>query len=118
MRGFTDNSEKWSHAVGQLRPNLRGLFDVHGNVYEWCHDWYAADLSDGAEDPTGAEAGSYRLARGGGWVYSASLCRSANRSRYLPDDRSSFLGFRVAAVPSASPASPASPASGAESDSR
>ena len=81
-------------------PNLRGLFDVHGNVYEWCHDWYASDLDDGAEDPTGAEAGSYRLAPGGGWDYSASLCRSANRSRYLPDDRSSFLGFRVATVPS------------------
>ena len=114
---FLDNSEQWSHTVGELRPNLRGLFDVHGNLYEWCHDWYASDLSDGAEDPTGAEAGSYRVNRGGSWSIPATLCRSAYRSRLQPANRSD-LGFRVAAVPSASPAGPASPARGAESGSR
>ena len=71
---------EWSHAVGQLRPNLRGLFDVHGNLYEWCHDWYGEDLSDDAEDPMGAEAGSFRVFRGGSWGDPASDCRSAYRN--------------------------------------
>ena len=100
MRGLRTTPEQWSHAVGQLRPNLRGLFDVHGNLYEWCHDWYAQVPDNDAEDPLGAAAGSDRVNRGGGWDYSASRCRSANRSRYLPDDHSSFLGFRVTIVPS------------------
>ena len=97
---FQDNAEKWSHAVGQFRPNLRGLFDVQGNLYEWCHDWYGADLSDNAEDPVGAEEGSYRVDRGGSWGDPASDCRTAHRSGNQPGFRNNDLGFRVAAVPS------------------
>jgi formylglycine-generating enzyme required for sulfatase activity len=109
---FQDNSEQWSHVVGQLRPNLRGLFDMHGNLYEWCHDWYASDLSNDARDPMGADAGSDRVGRGGGWSGPATDCRSAFRSGGLPHDRNTLLGFRVATVPSASPPSHVSQAAG------
>ena len=113
---FLDNSENWSHSVGQLRPSLRGLFDTHGNLFEWCHDWYAEDLSDNATDPIGAETGSDRVFRGGCWGYPSLFCRSAFRGWHQPGFRDGILGFRVATtVP---PANPASPASDAESDSR
>ena len=62
-----DNAEGWSHPVVKLRPSLGGLFDIHGNLQEWCHDWYENQLSDGAVDPLGAEGGSSRVFRGGGW---------------------------------------------------
>ncbi|MCY2996078.1 MAG: formylglycine-generating enzyme family protein [Planctomycetota bacterium] len=71
---------------GELRPSLRGLFDMHGNVSEWCSDGY----DDGA---------SSRVIRGGGWGSSAWFCRAAIRGRFVPLLRSGSLGFRVAAVP-------------------
>ncbi len=98
---FIDNSEKWAHEVGQSRPNLRGLFDVHGNVYEWCYDWYGADMTGQIEDPVGPASGSFRVFRGGGWYVSPAFCRAAVRLRDRPVFRSIDLGFRVAIVPSA-----------------
>ncbi len=98
---FMDNSEEWMHEVGQLRPNLRGLFDVHGNVYEWCCDWYGADREAEAEDPLGPETGTFRVFRGGAWYVSSAFCRAAVRLRDRPVFRSLDLGFRVVIVPSA-----------------
>src|SRR5262249_54461775 len=67
---------KHTELGGTLRPNPRGLFDVHGNVWEWCHDWYQGRLTDGT-DPVGAADGKNRTLRGGGWDRSAWHCRSA-----------------------------------------
>jgi len=72
---FMDNSNGWSHAVGQLRPTLRGLFDIHGNLREWCHDWYGSYEED-VDDPVAPFRGSIRSDRGGTW---SSTARSGGR---------------------------------------
>ena len=98
---FVDNSGRKTHPVGEKRPNAWGLYDMHGNVWEWCSDWYESDYygSSPSADPTGPSTGSYRVYRGGGWNYRAWGCRSARRFRLRPGRRDSYLGFRVALVP-------------------
>jgi formylglycine-generating enzyme required for sulfatase activity len=82
-------------AVGSFPPNAWGLYDMHGNVWEWCWDWYGSYSSGARTDPTGASSGSYRVYRGGCWCTYGLLLRSAYRSYYNPDDRGSILGFRL-----------------------
>ena len=84
--------------VGSYKPNGWGLYDMHGNVWEWCSDWYAEKLVVGS-DSIGALTGSNRLGRGGSWNYGGRDCRSANRNGYDPGCRLNFVGFRLAAVP-------------------
>ncbi len=84
-------------AVGSYPPNDFGLFDMHGNVWEWCADWYAEDYyaNSPLEDPTGPETGQYRVQRGGDWSASAANCRSAYRGRSEPGQHVYRFGFRV-----------------------
>ncbi len=83
--------------VGQFRKNTFGLHDMHGNVSEWCEDWYQANYYETSprEDPVNTKAGKYRLARGGSWNVRARDCRSATGNPFLPDHCSSEVGFRV-----------------------
>ena len=87
--------------VGTYAPNAWGLYDMHGNVWEWCYDWYAEYPAVESTDPCGPDGGSYRVVRGGAWHDVARDCRSACRLRCDPGGRYQYLGFRVAAVQSA-----------------
>jgi formylglycine-generating enzyme required for sulfatase activity len=92
---YDENSGKTTHPVGGKKPNGWGLYDMHGNVWEWCQDWHGDYPSRSVTDPTGAASGSLRVYRGGSWHYISGLCRSAYRSGTAPDYRYHFLGFRV-----------------------
>jgi formylglycine-generating enzyme required for sulfatase activity len=87
-------TENATATVGSYAPNEWGLYDMHGNVWEWCLDWYA-DAKSGGYDPKGADSGSVRVLRGGGWNYSASYCRSAHRNYNAPSIRYFAFGFRL-----------------------
>ncbi len=82
-------------SVGSYQPNAWGLYDMHGNVSEWCEDRYGAYSSSAQIDPTGATSGSYRVNRGGSWNYGAVALRSAYRSDNAPSFRINFFGFRL-----------------------
>jgi formylglycine-generating enzyme required for sulfatase activity len=105
---YQTNSDGWSHRTGLLRPSVGGLFDIHGNLSEWTHDWY--------------KKGSYRVYRGGSWDDDAADCRAAGRSYGPPTNRADRSGFRVALSSSSQAQVPAEPelgdeeASGAEAD--
>jgi formylglycine-generating enzyme required for sulfatase activity len=91
--------EPYAHRVGQKKANPWGVYDMHGNVREWCRDCYAERLPGGRDPDAQADAkgaGPFRVFRGGSWADSAAFCRSAERFRDSPSDRSNVLGFRIA----------------------
>lgn len=92
---FGGNSNNQTHPVGLKKPNDWGLYDMNGNVWEWCSDNYANYPKGALTDPLGPETGMARVIRGGSWAYSAVNCRSANRGRTVPIRRYSAGGFRV-----------------------
>ena len=97
---FAENSGKHVHPPRELCPSIRGLFDLHGNRFEWTHDWYADYGGAAAADSLGAKEGSYRVYRGGSWYNDAANCRTAIRNSSDPTNRSDNLGFRLALSPS------------------
>jgi uncharacterized repeat protein (TIGR02543 family) len=96
-RYWSNGGENRQHArAGLYAPNAWGLYDMHGNVAEWCLDWYGAVSSAPVVDPSGPLAGTERLRRGGSWASTAGSCRSAARDRALPGTGNDSSGFRLA----------------------
>jgi len=105
---YADNSASRTHPVGQKKPNAWGLYDMHGNVFEWCQDsydsgYYRMFTSEPAVDPSASSEASDRVIRGGCYPGRSTDCRSANRERSVPTNRSSYYGFRLVLDQSSKP---------------
>ena len=87
---------EYTSPVGSFAANPFGLKDMHGNVWEWVNDWYGDYKAEPQQDPQGADKGTYRVLRGGSWLYKAQYARSANRNNGAPDARDFSMGFRPA----------------------
>ncbi len=94
---YCGNSDRQTHPAAQKAPNAWGLYDMHGNVYEWCQDWYGEYPLSTEPDPLGLpKSCSGRVIRGGSWLSSAKICRSASRFGWSPQSGNHFIGFRLA----------------------
>ncbi len=94
MAWYRDNAKGETHEVARKQPNSWGLYDMHGNVYEWCADWYGGYAPGPVTDPRGLDTGGRRVLRGGSWIDDGSRVRSARRNHSGPVNRYGFIGFR------------------------
>ena len=93
---FVFNAGAETNPVGKKLPNAWGLYDMSGNVFEWCNDYYTANLgNDPVTDPKGPDTGPGRVLRSSSWFYGADNCRSANRGYQLQDEGNGSIGFRL-----------------------
>ena len=93
-----EKGEEYTHPVGVKKPNAWGLYDMHGNVWEWCADWYVDDAKTDIRDPKGPADRNFRVLRGGSWCDYPQYCRAAHRARFTPGYRDYDNGFRVVVV--------------------
>ena len=96
---YSQNGDNTTHPVGQKLPNFWGLYDMHGNVLNWCQDWWGQYPGGSAVDPVGPATGASRVIRGGSWLRTAAHCRSAFRHSFAPETRNILIGFRVVLTP-------------------
>lgn len=106
MAWYDDNSGNQSHPVAQKSPNAWGFHDMHGNVQEWCRDWYAGYPGGSVDDPAGPAAGQFHVVRGGGWGTPLGACRSAFRWWSPTNNGSPIIGLRLVLAPVPSPQQP------------
>lgn len=93
--GWSDISNDKTQSVASKKPNELGIYDMSGNVREWCKDWYGAYSATAQTNPQGPSTGTSRVLRGGSWYNAASYCRVANRRSKAPDYSDFSIGFRV-----------------------
>ena len=98
---YNANSGSTTHPVGQKKPNAWGVYDTHGNVWEWCQDWWHNSYKKAPSDGSAwaSPTSDFRVFRGGGWYYDARNCRSSFRINVAPGFASTFIGFRVSRTP-------------------
>ncbi len=98
---YWNNSGHETHPVGTKQPNKLGIYDMSGNVWEWCSDWYDENYYGNSpqNNPQGPSSGTYRVYRGGSWRHYARYCRVAARSNVIPAHRDDYLGFRLVLIP-------------------